>query len=445
MINKVALINPGRKERFDAHEPLNIGFIASFLEKNGIETKIIDELSGDNVEHEIEEFNPGIAGITATTPFALDAYRHAEMCRKRGITAVMGGVHASIMTEEALRYVDAVVKGEGELAMLDIALRGVRDNKIITLPHIKDLDAMPLPAYHLMNMDFYLAAKERTPYDTALIFVPPGYKVASMLTSRGCPFSCAFCHNTWKGIPFRSNSAERVIEDIKYLKNAYQIQAITFFDDDFFANKLRVRKICSLMKESNLNIIWGCNSRVNSIDPETLQAAREAGCRQVAFGFESGSQKILDILNKRTTAEQNKKAVKLCKEAGLLCIGFFMLGNPDETAGDIELTRKFILENPIDCIGLCISTPFPGTKLWDWCQEKGFIAKDLKWSDFSPDSSPIRVSQFVSPDEAKRLRSKIFLDYSLKQNSLLRFFKMSLRYPLQALRKAYRIFRHLLR
>lgn len=444
MRNKVALINPGRKERFDAHEPLNIAFLASFLEKNGIETKIIDELSGDNVENEIEKFRPDIAGITATTPFAMDAYRHIEMCRKRGIITVMGGVHASIMTEETLKHVDMVVKGEGELAMLDIALHGTQE-KVITRPYIKDLDAMPSAAYHLLNMDFYLAAKERTPYDTALIFVPPGYKVASMLTSRGCPFSCTFCHNTWKGIPFRSNSAQRVIKDIKHLIRAYHIRAITFFDDDFFANKLRVRKICSLIKENNLNIIWGCNSRVNSIDLETLQAARESGCRQVAFGFESGSQKILDILNKRATIEQNKRAIKLCKEAGLLSVGFFMLGNPNETAADIELTRKFILENNIDCIGLCISTPFPGTKLWDWCKDKGFISKDLKWSDFSPDSSPIQVSQFISPNEIKRLRSKIFFDYSLKQNSLLRFFKMSLRYPLQAIKKASHVFKHLVR
>lgn len=444
MNRKVALINPGRKERFDAHEPLNIGFIASFLEKNGIETKIIDELSGDNVESEITKFRPDIAGITATTPFAMDAYRHAEMCRKMGIITVMGGVHASIMTDEALKHVDIVVKGEGELAMLDIALQKTQE-RVINRPHIQDLDAMPSPAYHLLNMDFYLSAKQRTPYDTALIFIPSGHKVASMLTSRGCPFSCNFCHNTWKGIPFRSNCAQRVINDIKHLVHTYNIRAITFFDDDFFANKERVKKICSLIKENKLNITWGCNSRVSSVDQGTLQAAREAGCRQVAFGFESGSQKILDTINKRATVEQNKKAVKLCKEAGLLCVGFFMLGNPNETAGDVELTRKFILENNIDCIGLCISTPFPGTKLWDWCKDKGFISKDLKWSDFSPDSSPIRVSQFINPEEIKRFRSKIFFDYSLKRNSLLRFFKMSLRYPLQAIKKASRVFRHLVR
>jgi anaerobic magnesium-protoporphyrin IX monomethyl ester cyclase len=443
MKKKVALINPGKRARFDAHEPLNIGFIAAVLEeKHGVEVKIIDELAGQDIELELDRFKPDFAGITATTPFADDAYRTAKICRKSGIITVMGGVHASILSDEALNYVDIVVKGEGEEAMRDIVLDNIRE-RIISRPYIRDLDSIPRPAYHLMNMDFYLSARDRAPYNTALIFIPKGYKVASMLTSRGCPYSCIFCHNSWKGIPFRGNSPERVIEDIKYLVNTYKVKALIFFDDDFFAIKKRTRKICELIKENDIDIIWGCNGRVDTVDADTLKIAKQAGCRQVAFGMESGSQKILDVLNKRTTVQQNRDAIRMCKEAGVSCVAFFILGNPHENYEDIELTRKFILQNVIDCIGLCIATPFPGTKLWDWCGDNKFIPPGVKWSDFSPDDSSLRVSEFVTPEEIKRLRSRIFLEFAFKKNSFSQFLKMSLRQPFQAVKKAYRVFKHL--
>ncbi|MFH1507248.1 MAG: radical SAM protein [Candidatus Omnitrophota bacterium] len=442
MTKKVALINPGRGGRFDAHEPLQLGFIASSLIEKGVEVKIIDEVAGDNVELGIKDYKPDIAGITATTPFVEHAYRHADFCRQQGVLTVLGGVHATVMTEEALRHADIVVKGEGEQAMLDIVSGGARE-KVITRDYIRDLDTLPPPAYQLMNMDFYLNARERAPYNTALIFVPKGYKVASMLTGRGCPYSCIFCHNTWRGMPFRFNSPERVVRDMKYLIDTYKTQAIAFFDDDFFANKERAKKIFQLIREDNLGIIWGCNCRVNTIDEQILKEAFQAGCRQIAFGFESGSQKMLDIMQKRTKVEENKKAVELCKEAGIICVAFFILGLPHETKADIQLTRKFIMENDIDCIGLCMATPFPGTQIWDWCKEKGFIPQIINWKVFSPDDTQIRVSEFLTVDEIKRLRSRIFFDFAMKPASLARFLKMSLSSPAQAAKKVLRIFRHI--
>lgn len=442
MKKKAVLINPGKKARFDAHEPLNIGCIAAVLEAHGVEVRIIDEVAGQDVAEELARFKPGFAGITAATPFAGDAYRAAEICKKAGIITVMGGVHASVLPDEALGHVDIVVRGEGEEAMKDIVVNDVRD-RVVTRPYIRDLDSIPRPAYHLMDMDFYCAARDRAPYNTALMFIPRGYKVASMLTSRGCPYSCIFCHNSWKGLPFRAHSPERVVEDIKYLADTYQVKALTFFDDDFFAIKKRTIRICELIKEKNIDIIWGCNGRVDTVDAQVLRIAREAGCRQVAFGMESGSQKILDVLNKRTTVSQNAHAVRLCRDAHVSCVAFFMLGSPHETREDVELTRKFIMNSGIDCIGLCMATPFPGTKLWDWCAGKGFIPADIRWSEFSPDDPSVRVSEFLSPEELKRLRSKIFLQFAFKKNVFSQFLKIALSQPLQAFKKAFRVFRHL--
>jgi len=360
---KVALINPGKDEKYAVQEPLNIGFIASYLEKNGIEVTIIDELAGQNVEKELDKYKPDVVGITATTPLAPDAYRIGDLCKKRGILTVIGGVHASVLPEEALQHADVVVKGEGEVAMLEIVRRGIKSG-VVSCPYIKNIDEIPPPARHLMQMDFYLHTKDRLP-ETYLYFVPPHTKVASILTSRGCPYNCIFCHNSWRGIPYRFNSPERVISEVKYLIEKYHIQALFFIEDNFFVNKPRVKKICELMKRENINIIWGANSRVDNIDLEILQIAKKAGCRQVTFGFESGSQKILDVLNKKTTVEQNKRAIELCNKAGIIPQGTIMIGNPTETIEDVRATQQFLKESDIKSVGICITTPYPGTQLWN--------------------------------------------------------------------------------
>lgn len=398
---KVALINPGKDERYAVQEPLNLGFIASFLLKHNIDVIIINELAGQDVKKELEKYRPNIVGITATTPLVADAYRIAKLTRGMGILTVMGGVHASILPEEALQYVNIVVKGEGELAMLDIVRNNIRAG-IVSRPFIKNIDDIPSPARHLLQMDFYLQTKDRLP-DTYLDFVPPHTKTAAILTSRGCPFACTFCHNTWRDAPYRFNSAERVISEIEGLIKDYGIQALFFIEDNFFVNRPRLKRICELIKEKKINIIWGANARVDNIDLETLKMAKAAGCRQVTFGFESGSQRILNVLNKKTTVEQNKRAVELCQQAGLIAQGTVMIGNPTETIEDVRLTQQFVKEIDAYSIGVCITTPFPGTKIWDWCKGRGLIPRSFKWSDFTYDKVAIPACDTISPEEIQRL------------------------------------------
>ena len=427
---KVALINPGKEEWFSSNEPLNLGFIASFLEKNNIEVRIIDELAGQDVKKELEKYRPDIAGITAVTPLIHHAYRIAKMCRGMGILTVLGGVHASILPEEAQKHADIVIKGEGEIAMLDIVKGNIKSG-IVSRPYIKNIDDVPPPARHLMQMDFYMRTKDRLP-DTYLDFVPPHTKTASLLTSRGCPFACTFCHNSWKGMPWRFNSPERVISEIEQLVNVYGVGAIFFIEDNFFANKARVKKICNLLKEKKINIIWGANARVNGIDLEILKIAKDAGLRQVTFGFESGSQRILDVLNKMTTVEQNKSAIELCNKAGLIPQGTVMIGNPTETLEDIRATQKFLREADIKSVGVCITTPFPGTKIWDWCKERKLLPKSLDWSDFTYDRVTIPVCEAIPPKEIKRLAQKTADILSARRPiSLSRFAIKGLRHPLK--------------
>ncbi|MEW6040905.1 MAG: cobalamin-dependent protein, partial [Elusimicrobiota bacterium] len=212
MSMKIALISPGRSSRFAVQEPLNLGYIASYLIKHGYNPIIIDQLAGDNIEEKLSSFKPDIVGITATTPVIYHAYRVADYCRQKGILTVIGGVHATFFQEEAIEHADIVVKREGELAMLDI-VEGRIKSGIVEGKFIENINDIPPPARHLMRMDKYLYCKKNVPYILHLPYVQANKRIIHILTSRGCPHSkCIFCHNSLKGIPYRMNSPDFVIE-----------------------------------------------------------------------------------------------------------------------------------------------------------------------------------------------------------------------------------------
>lgn len=406
MAKRVVLVNPGKHKPWASIlPPMNLGYLASYLEKHGVEAYIVDELAGQDVEEVFECIRPDIVGITATTPMVPDAYRVAKIAREFGFLTVMGGTHATVLPEEALQHVDIVVIGEGEKAMLDI-VDGNRA-KILRTSYIKDLDEIPHPAWHLIDMEFYLNSRNRLP-GTHLAFIPPQTRVGSIMTTRGCPYSCIFCYNSWRDVPVRFHSAERVISDIKFLVNRYNIQALYFVDDDLLIKKERIKKICQLMKENKINLMWSCQARADSIDIETLKIIKRSGCHQVQFGFESGSQRILDILkNRTTTIEQNVQAIKLCKQVGISTLATFMLGNPTETVEDIKATFQFIRNNDIDRIGVLITTPFPGTKLWEWCKEHNLIPEKIDYSMFTTDQIAIPACDTIPPKVVEQFRQEI--------------------------------------
>jgi radical SAM superfamily enzyme YgiQ (UPF0313 family) len=400
-MKKVALVYPGKNPSLAISEPLNIGYIASYLEKNDVKVKIIDQLAGQNVKKEIENYRPDLVGITGTTAVIPDAYDVADMCRKNGILTVIGGVHASSLPKEALQHADIVVIGEGEKAMLDIVNKKIKSG-IVSPPYVKNIDEMPPPAWHLMQMEFYLRTKDRIPA-THLFYVPPHTKVASLLSSRGCPYRCTFCHNSCRLSPIRYHSAERVIMEIKYLMENYGMEALFFFDDNLLVNKKRIMRICELMIENKFDLIWGCQGRVDNLDLEVMKKIKEAGCQQIGFGFESGSQKILDVLNKGTKVEQNMAAIRLCEKVGIIPWGTVMIGNPTETIDDIRATQQFIKESGIESIGVHITTPYPGTKLWEWCEERGLIPKNVDWSKFTTGELSVPATDSLTPAEIERL------------------------------------------
>lgn len=405
MNKKVALVNPGRNEWAAIHPPIHLGHIAACLEAHGIEVHILDELAGQNVIEDIDRLKPDFVGITATTPMAPDAYRIAAAVRKMGIKTVMGGKHAMILPEEALKHVDIVVIGEGEQAMLDI-VEGRTCGPMVYGNYLKDLDDLPTPAWHLMNMDFYISEGPKS--SNHLRMFPKESRMGALLSMRGCPYNCIFCYNSWRDTPLRFHSAERVVREVEILKEKYGVNAVFFMDDDMAANKKRFRDICTIMIERKTDVLWGIQASVNSIDRELLELGRKAGLIHVGVGCESGSPRILKLLKKgRATVEKNAQALKLLHETGVKSWATFMIGNPTETYEDIKMTFDFIKSNPIDGLGVLITTPFPGTELWKWCEEQGLIPKDIDWSVFTTGQVSIPANTTFAPEEIQRFRNEM--------------------------------------
>jgi anaerobic magnesium-protoporphyrin IX monomethyl ester cyclase len=424
--SKVALVNPGLKTSSLGliAEPIGLAYIASYLEKNGIDVKIIDEFAGQNVKKEIKKFSPDIVGVTAVTPLILDAYKISDMCRENGILTVIGGRHVSALPKEALKHADIVVDGDGENAMLKIIRDDIKSG-IISTPYIRNIDDIPMPARHLLNMDFYIELRKFFWYNVH------SYRIGNIITSRGCPYSCIYCYNSCRKIPIRFHSAERVVDEIKFLIENYNIDALGFVDDNFLMDKNRAEKICKLMKENDIDISWKCLSRVDSVDLNILKKVKKAGCKLIYFGFESNSQRILNLLNKGTTVEQNQKAVDLCRKLNIDIEGYFMIGNPTETLGDLEATKNFIKINSNIYPTTFFTIPYPGTKLWEYYITDN-KEKNIDWSKFLF-SRLTTYFNTVSKNELKIIfNDMIRIAYqrkSVKKSNIIEIVKILIKYP----------------
>jgi len=433
---KVILVNAGKNYEFGFHEPLHLLGLAAYAEKFRHRAWIADQLAGENVFKKIERINPDYVGITGTTAVIADSYEIADYCRTKGYKTILGGVHVSVMPNEALKHGDYVVVGEGETALLKI-LEGKAKTGIVTGDYIKDLSSMPKIDRDLINMKYYQKAKDRNP-GSHLHFVPSNTKVNSIFATRGCPYKCIFCHNSWRGLPMRINPAKKIIQEMKELENKYGTQAIFFMDDDFLFSKKRTEEFYELYKKEGLKSIWGCQARVTSLclEKEMLKKLKEINCRQITFGFESGNQRILSILkNNTTTIEENQKAIDIVRKANILVTGSFMIGNPTETEKEIADTKNFIIKNNLTA-GVGITTPYPGTKLWEMCNEKGVIPKDIDWKKFNFHNLTFALND-ISRERMKTIHQE-FINLALRKNPGLNpknLIKVSLKHPFKAIKR----------
>ncbi|TKJ32864.1 hypothetical protein CEE39_04765 [bacterium (candidate division B38) B3_B38] len=411
------------------YPPLGLAYVASYLEKHGFAVSILDRsavfaqshfsmnaLNIKTVEW-IREFQLEIIGVSCCTGEHGDALKVAAMVNRAfpHIPVVFGGPHVSALAPLLLeRYpiIDICVSGEGEISMLEICqskkledIRGIsfrKDGQIVNNPprdvH-KNIDDFAFPARHLLDMHFY------TKRSTHL--VPPLFiRGTDVISSRGCPYNCYFCASKvalGKGVRFQS--VDLVIKELELLIDRYHIKALSFVDDMFATKKKRVKEICQkiINKGIHKELKWACQLKADIVDKELLQALKEAGCVLVEYGFESGSQKVLDRANKKAHVSFYYSAAELSRKAGILFQANIIAGLPGETVEDAQMTLSFVKKVKPDWLVLSRFKPLPGSIFYNELIDAGRLSVDIWERLFILEENPFNCSAMSDEQYARML------------------------------------------
>ena len=413
--------------------PLSVLCLAAPLEKEGYKVKIIDQRIDKDwktmIEKEIKS-RPLCVSISAMTGNQIKGgLEAAKLIRNLSVHTpiVWGGIHPSILPEQTIsdKLVDMVVVGEGEKTLLDLVralenkrslneVKGIyyKSNGSIfaTMPQdLLDLDkTLPMP-YHLINVKNYLN------------FLSLNNSVLLHFSSRGCPHSCKYCYNqSFNQRKWRYKSPEKFIEELKTIKR-FGVSSVSLADDDFFADKNRVEKICDILNKESLSLNLKVSCRIDYVlkfSDDYLKMLKDLGVSTFYIGIESGSERILSMLNKGITVEDILLANRKLKNAKISSYYSFMAGLPTETLEDINKTLSLMLrlsnENEfVHILPIKAYTPYPGTDLFNTCLEYGFKQPDVlyewgkfKWSASCASWLDERIKDFVD----KVFYLTIFLD-----------------------------------
>jgi magnesium-protoporphyrin IX monomethyl ester (oxidative) cyclase len=272
-----------------------------------------------------------------------------------------------------------------------------------------------------------------------------------MFTSRGCPFNCTFCSSAlfWKR-KGRIHSAKYVVGEMKEMQDKYKCEGLYICDDLFAQSTSRLKEIVELMEQENIHLIFKIATRVDHINEERVKLFKRMNIQTVCLGFESGSQKTLDYLKKGTIrVEKSTEAIELLKKYKINIHGYFMIGAPYETKEDMLLTLKFIKENPITSMNLCVVTPYPGTELWEFAKERKLVNDDMDWSKLNlhfGDSGFIMINDQMTQEELVEMYRLIekettqmmhSVDFSFKQLFSFSVIKRAILQPKRAVTYLY--------
>ncbi|MEW5944697.1 MAG: radical SAM protein [bacterium] len=387
-----------QKVRFGHAPPLGLGYVASLLENDGHEVRILDacamELTHDETIDVMEDFKPDVAGLTVLTNYKRFAKELAAAIKRRmpHVAVVLGGAHATYFHAEILDDmpgVDHVLYGEVDTVVRDY-VRHLRDpdklhslkglvyrnskGKAVVNPRadiLESLDDVPMPAWHLYDFSLYRPLPlqyRRLPFFT-------------MITSRGCWWQrCKFCFQSGGcAMKYRRNSPGRVADEVEILYHRYGIREIAFWDDTFIMNLGWLKNFTGLLKEKNLDVTWTASGRANTMNEEIIRTIHDAGCWSMFIGVESGCQELLDVIDKGITLEQARKVFAAASKVGIETRGAFMLGLPGETPRMGRKTIDFAVAlDPTYAIFYATHPRF-GTQLYDIAQRTGkLIDKDFR-------------------------------------------------------------------
>jgi len=345
--------------------PLGLGSLMSVTRNEGHKVFFIDNYLKPSKfieEGYLQKNNIDFVGIYANTICYRDTLRmfnEIENLRKKGLwkgKIIVGGPHTSVALDTIPEFVDYIVQGEGEKAILEI-INGKASERVTRKERIKDLDWLPFEPWNIFT---------KLPYDyfCEWMDIKP---VFTMNTSRGCPFNCSFCSvgSIW-GKQYIYFSADRIISEIEYLIKNFGAKGIYFREDNFTLNLQRIQEFCRKLINKNINIHWACETRVDNMSEELVKLMSAAGCRAVYLGVESGSQRVLNILNKNITVEQIEKAVSLCKKYNIRTYCSLITGVPGETFDDYLLTEKLMNKLKPHARGFNIFVGIPSSSLYKY-------------------------------------------------------------------------------
>lgn len=375
---------------------IGILVLAAMARQKGYAVHVIDAKRAGTTNEEaarrIVALQPDYVGLSCTTISVTNGSRVAKAVKAAlpGCTTIIGGSHVSAIPERTLSEFAAFdfgIVGEGEHSLFDLLAkledgRDVRDVQGLTYrdpeaggtiranpraTYIEDLDALPMPAWDLVPNFPHAFAPSMFNYRRS--------PVGTMITQRGCPFSCTFCDRSTSGKRGRWHSVEYVVRMLQQMAD-YGVKHVLFYDDLFTVNKARVRQLCEAMLDHGLDFSWSCNSHPNLLDPETMALMRRAGCWQIAYGIESGSQRVLNHVKHEVKLDKLLKTLHMTREAGLKIKGLMMCAHPTETVESLEETNRFLKTAPLDLMQLTKFTPYPGTPSYPTIHEHGAFVED---------------------------------------------------------------------
>ena len=461
-IENVMLIRPSNTMPKDSilrlTTPLSLLYLGAVLRNADYNVKILDSscagyhnqtfegndvtygLSDENVTKKIEEFKPDIVGVTSMfSSQQKKALHYCDLVKAVGdIPVVIGGLHSSLFPQETLKNnsVDFVIMGEGEYRLLNlleslnkgkedfefdgIAYRKSDGNLKINpfVSRIEDLNALPLPARDLIDMERYIQ-----------VGLPIGpftkrERAEQVMTSRGCPFSCNFCSaSDYFGHKLRTRSVDSVISEIEDLINKYDIQEIQFSDDNLTANKKRAKELFTKIKSYNISWCTPNGVMVKTLDKEIIKLMADSGAYQITFAIESGSERVLrEIMRKEVPSKENvKKLVDLCREYGIQTHATFIVGLPGEKKEEVYSTLQYPFDIGFNSVSFFIASPLPGSRLREECERKGYLTEDSKLNVKTaeiviPTDSPDYVMSREDLEKLVDTKTRKFNDFSKRKN-----------------------------
>lgn len=434
-MKNILLVNPPynievykENKNFSVHPPIGLAYLASFLREHGYKVDILDanalgyskeELISHIIKHPSKYI--GITSVTATINMV------SKLCdtlkEKSDKVLILGGQHVTFRYEDVLascKSIDYIIRGEGEVTLLRLlqrlsnnmtakGLMGItypEGNKIVVNPDrppIKDINKLPIPAWDLLPRSKYrLNGFQDIGFN--------GEKLGKLISTRGCPNKCTFCSSAhfWGKARFRN--VDNIFAELEFLTKELNVRQIDFMDDCLTIPASRFKELCTRMINSNLDLKWSCYSRVQNINEEIVQLMKKAGCFIVSLGIESGNQEVINSTNKNITLEQVTNAVNLFKKYDIDCLGFFMIGHPKDTYKTVHETIDFAQKLNLDFPFFSVTTPFPGTELYDWFMSSDLSPGSFEWDQLSTHSDTIYRTENLSSKEIKKL-----YDYAIRK------------------------------